>query len=128
VEVTSEETMHPIEDALGPDAKGWRAGTPGPQTIRLIFDEPQTIRRIRVLIEEEHTERKQEFSLSWSAGHGQSSHEIVRQQFQFSPSGAVRELEEYEIDLRGVHVLEMQINPDRDGGLQHASLTHLLVA
>jgi hypothetical protein len=94
VEVSSEEAMHPVEDAFKPEGNGWRASTPGPQTLRLVFDEPQMIRRIRLLFLEEHHERKQEFSLYWSAGPDQPLHQIVRQQFQFSPSGATREVED----------------------------------
>ena len=47
VEVTSEEKGYPIESALlGGENRGWRAANSGTQTIRLIFDEPQTLRRI----------------------------------------------------------------------------------
>jgi len=47
VEVTSEEDGYPIESALlGGENQGWRAAYPGTQTIRLIFDEPQKLRRI----------------------------------------------------------------------------------
>ena len=46
VEVTSEEDGYPIESALlGGENQGWRAANPGTQTIRLIFDEPQKLRR-----------------------------------------------------------------------------------
>ena len=41
VEVTSEDSAHPIEAALVPGGEsGWRAAQPGEQTIRLIFDQP----------------------------------------------------------------------------------------
>ncbi len=43
VEVTSEENGYPIESALvEAENPGRLAGSPGTQTIRLIFDEPQT--------------------------------------------------------------------------------------
>jgi hypothetical protein len=128
VEISSEEAMHPIEDALKVDGPGWRASTPGSQTIRIVFDQPQTVRHVRLTFVEEHQERKQEFGLYWSAAQDKCLHEIVRQQFQFSPSGAVREIEEYRADLTNVRILELRIEPDRDGGLQHASLEHFLVA
>ena len=42
VEITSEDPGHPIEAALVPGrGDGWRAAEPGPQTIRVLFDEPQ---------------------------------------------------------------------------------------
>ncbi len=54
VEVTSEEAAHPIESALIPGAGlGWRAAESGEQTIRLVFDVPQKIRRIRLLFDEQ---------------------------------------------------------------------------
>ena len=47
VEVTSEDTAHPIELALLPGStSGWRAAGPGKQTIRLLFAAPQRLRRI----------------------------------------------------------------------------------
>ena len=51
VEISSEEQRCPIERALGLGADrevstGWRAATPGPQTIRLRFDQPTEIHRI----------------------------------------------------------------------------------
>ena len=47
VEITSEDPAHPIESALLPSgASGWRAAGPGTQTIRLLFTNPQRLRRI----------------------------------------------------------------------------------
>ena len=47
IEVTSEEQNHPIESALllG-ETRGWQAGPAGPQPIRLLFDQPQSLGRI----------------------------------------------------------------------------------
>lgn len=46
VEVTSEENGYPIESALlEAESPGWRAANSGTQTIRLVFDEPQKLRR-----------------------------------------------------------------------------------
>ena len=51
VEVTSEDAAHPIESALLTiGATGWRAQSPGEQTIRLLFEAPQRLRRIRLLL------------------------------------------------------------------------------
>jgi hypothetical protein len=66
VEVTSEADGYPIEAALLNDERqGWRAGVPGIQTIRLLFDAPQTIQTIRVVFKEEEIVRTQEFVLRW---------------------------------------------------------------
>jgi len=55
------------------------------QTIRLIFDEPQSLRRIALVFEETEIERTQDFVLRWSGDCGGSFQEIVRQQWNFSP-------------------------------------------
>lgn len=129
VEVTSEEPTHPIESALIPGTEsGWQAAGPGEQTIRLIFDDAHRITRIRLLFIEAEVERTQEFVLRWSADRGRSFHEIVRQQFNFSPSGATREEEDFRVSLSGVTVLEMDLVPDKSGGEARASLAKLQLA
>src|SRR5437773_2864691 len=48
VEVRSEDAAHPIESALLTiGATGWRAQSPGVQTIRLLFEAPKMLRRMR---------------------------------------------------------------------------------
>src|SRR5215472_7548397 len=85
VEVTSEENGYPIESALlGAENQGWRAVSPGTQTIRLIFDEPQKLRRIWLVFEDSENTRTQEFVLRWSPDTGNSFREIVRQQWNYS--------------------------------------------
>ena len=76
VEITSEEKDYPVESAfvLG-EAQGWRAAEPGPQTIRLLFDQPQRLRRISLVFEERETARTQEFVLRWSSDGGSSFRE-----------------------------------------------------
>jgi hypothetical protein len=129
VEITSEDADYPIESALIPGTSlGWRAAQPGEQTIRLLFDEPRSLRRIHLMFHEGEQERTQEFVLRWSPDGGQSYREVVRQQYNFSPPGATREVEDYEINLDGVTVLELKIVPDISGGRAHASLAQLRVA
>ncbi|MGE5442990.1 MAG: discoidin domain-containing protein [Ignavibacteriales bacterium] len=129
VEFTSEDGTHPVESALTPDAgSGWRAAQPGNQTIRLLFDEPQRIRRIHIRFHEDRQERTQEFVLRWSPDRGQSYREVVRQQYTFSPPGTTREYEDYTVDLEGVTVLELRITPDIRGVGALASLAQLRLA
>ena len=129
VEITSEEVDYPIESALIPGTGlGWRAAQPGEQTIRLLFDEPRSLSRIHLMFHEGEQERTQEFVLRWSPDGGQSYREILRQQYTFSPPGATREVEDYEIDLDGVTALELRIVPDISGGSPRASLAQLRVA
>ncbi|HEY7547356.1 MAG TPA: carbohydrate-binding protein [Blastocatellia bacterium] len=129
VEISSEDAMHPIESALLSDTEsGWRAAHPGEQAIRLLFDQPQRIRHIRLLFVESETVRTQEMVLRWSADGGQSFRDIVRQQWNFSPPDTMRELEDYRVDLSDVTVLELSIVPDISGGDARASLKELRLA
>ena len=65
VEITSEDETHPIECALeARGTRGWRAAEPGPQLIRLLFDEPQELKRIGLVFEETEFQRTQEFTLA----------------------------------------------------------------
>jgi hypothetical protein len=126
VEVTSEHSAHPIEAALLPGhSSGWRAGEPGKQTIRLLFANPQRLRRIRLAFEENQVARTQEYVLRWSADGGESFREIVRQQWNFSPGGATSQQEDHHVELPAVTVLELTITPDTSGGAARASLAEL---
>jgi hypothetical protein len=126
VEVSSEDTSHPIESALIPSAgPGWRAAQPGQQTIRLLFDQPQNVRHMRLLFQENERERTQQFVLRWSSDGGQSYREIVRQQYNFSPPRTTDECEDYDVELEGVTALELIIVPDISGVPVCASLAQL---
>ena len=129
VEVTSEEENFPVESALvSGDTRGWRAAIPGTQTIRLLFDQPQKLRRISLVFEEHETTRTQEFVLRWSSDGGRSFREIVRQQWNFSPPQTVRELQVYEVELSDLTVLELILTPDISDGMAHASVKSLRVS
>ena len=128
VDISSEDAAHPIEAALLPGGAGWRAGQGGEQTIRLLFDAPQAIRRILLLIDETQQTRTQEFVLRWSADGGQTYRDIVRQQYNFSPPDATKQRENYTVDLGGVTALELRIRPDISGGDARASLARWCVA
>jgi hypothetical protein len=129
VEITSEEPHHRVESALLPGGKrGWRAAEPGAQMIRLIFNEPRQLRRIRLHFIEKDEKRTQEVVLKWSPDGGGSYREIVRQQWNFSPEGATEEIEDYRVELSGVTVLELDILPDIGGGAARASLASMRLA
>lgn len=128
-EVTSEDKDYPIESALSAgEERGWRAAKPGTHTIRLNFEEPQRLRRVWLAFEDTEATRTQEFVLRWSRDAGRSFREIVRQQWNFSPSGGTREVEDYAVDLFDVAVLELIIVPDKSGGEGRASLRSLRLA
>jgi hypothetical protein len=123
VEFTSEDKDRPIESAfVSREGRGWRAETPGEQTIRLVFDQPQRLNCISLVFEENETARTQEFVLRWSPDGGSSIKEIVRQQWNFSPPESIREVEEYQVELSGVTILEFVIDPDIGGGSARACL------
>ena len=129
VEVTSEDAAHPIELALLSDTgSGWRAVRPGEQTVRLLFDKPLNLRRIRLIFSETAATRTQEFLLRWSPDSGQTYREIVRQQYNFSPPDTTSEIEDFSVNLDGATVLELRIVPDISGGGACASLEQLRLA
>jgi hypothetical protein len=126
VEITSEEKDFPVESIfVSGETRGWRAAEQEPQTIRLVFDQPQKLNQISLVFEEKETARTQEFVLRWSSDGGDSFREIVRQQWNFSPLRTTREVEEYQVELSKVTVLELIIVPNVSGGAARASLKSL---
>lgn len=125
VEVTSEDKDFPIESSLSIEPRqGWRAAQSGAQTIRLVFDEPQVLKRISLVFEENQMTRTQEFVLR-ASDPGGPFREIVRQQWNFSPPTSTREIEDYSVELSDVALLELTIVPDISGGAVRASLKSL---
>lgn len=113
VELSSEDPEHSFELALRPNtADGWRAGSPGPQVIRIHFDAPTPIRRVHLVFLEESKERAQEIAL-FATAKETSRRELVRQQWVFSPTGSKSEVEDFYFDLTDISTLELQIDPGR---------------
>jgi hypothetical protein len=126
VEVSSEAEGYPIEGAVLKDVYGgWRASEPGIQTIRLLFDHPQTIRVIRLVFKEKEFARTQEFLLRWLPQGARDWKDVVRQQWNFSPPVTEDECEEYNVDLPSATGLELIVRPDISGGETRASLESL---
>ncbi|WP_428353634.1 discoidin domain-containing protein [Methyloprofundus sp.] len=129
VEISSEDIAFPIESALlAGHTTGWRAAEPGKQTIRLMFSQPQKLTRIFLSFAETSIERTQEFKVRCSSDNGQSFQEIVRQQWNFSPSGATSETEDFSVELAAVTELELNITPDINNPKAFASLAQLRLA
>ena len=131
VEISSEDEQFPIEQALGKkETTGWRAAGTGPQLIRLHFDEPLNIKRLRLHFVDKAAERSQEFAVY--AGAGTEVKEVVRQQWSFSPYGSTEEIEDYTVNLSGITTLEVRIDPDRSHdpkqSQNYASLQSLKIA
>jgi hypothetical protein len=128
IEVTSEDPSFPIESALATrEGPGWRAAEPGEQIIRIVLDNPRPIRRIILEFSETKIERTQEFTLRWSQPEGPMK-EIVRQQWNFSPQGSTREVEDYQVHLENVSILELALKPDLTPNSALATLTTWRVA
>jgi hypothetical protein len=127
-EISSEDAQHPFENALpGGKEGGWKAADPGPQVIRLNFDQPQSIRRIRLEFREERKERSQEFAVFASSATN-PRREVVRQQWTFSPGNSAIEVEDYTVDLTAVSSLELQIDPGRHDKQAIATLESIAIA
>jgi hypothetical protein len=129
VRASSEHPQHTVARAFSPSAdRGWRAADPGVQVIDVQFRQPRDLTRIRLVFDEDREERTQQFTISWSAQRGERHGEVVRQQFNFSPSGARREVEEYAVALRGIDRLTIEITPEIGGRSVRASLTECRLA
>ena len=131
VEFTSECLEHPVESALllTEDAvSGWQAATAGEQIIRVVFDQPRTIEHIVLMFEERQQSRTQEFVLLWLMDNEGAYHEILRQQYHFSPPNTTCEIEHYEVRLNQLKVLELRIIPEINGGDACATLKQLRLA
>ena len=127
--VTSEDPDHPIDNAFddqrGPGGSRWIAEQTGEQTVIVAFDTPQTLQRLFIEVEEPDVSRTQELAVSVSDDAGQTYRELVRQEFNFSPPGTTRELEEWAIVAHRVSHLRLTIKPDKGGGPSRATLTAL---
>ena len=75
--------------------------------------------------EEREAFRTQEFVLRWASHVGRPFQEIVRQQWNFSSPGGVREIEDFAVDLFAVGVIELIIVADKSGGEARASLVKM---
>jgi len=129
VEISSECPEHPIESALVEGSEsGWQAACSGEQTIRLIFDQPQTLKNIYLVFDEQEQSRTQEFVLLWRSDNEDFFREILRQQYNFSPPLTTQEVEAITVDLKQVKALELRIIPDISGGEVCAKLTRLALS
>jgi hypothetical protein len=127
VELSSEDPRFPFEQALRTDTTdGWKAAKPGPQLIRLRFDRPQPIRRVRMEFRETHVDRSQEIAI-FATSVSSPRKELMRQQWTFSPHGSTTEVEDYFFDLSDVTVLEIEIDPGRHDKQIFASLYSLQI-
>jgi hypothetical protein len=129
VRASSEDPRYTVQHAFSTAAsRGWRAADAGVQVVDVRFHQPRDLRRIRLVFDDDGQERTQEFTIWWSALRGERHGEVVRQQFNFSPRGATREVEDYAVALNGIEALRIHITPDISGGSVRASLTECRLA
>ena len=103
----------------------WSADCPGEQTIEIRFHEPTSVSRLRVICSEVEQSRTQEMTVWASLRRGEQHREVVRQQFNFSPSGATEEVEEYALSLEAVSAIQLRVVPSIDGRPAIARVTEL---
>jgi hypothetical protein len=127
--MTSEAVDYPIDNAFdshrGPGGSRWVAGEPGPQSLVLAFDTPQTLRVLRLEVEERDVSRTQELYVAISRDEGRTYQTLLRQEYTFSPPGTTFEREEWAIPAEGVTHLQLVITPDKGGAPYYATLTTL---
>jgi hypothetical protein len=129
--VTSEALAHPVDNIFdnqqGPGASRWVAGELGEQSLILDFDTPQTLRRLRLEVEEDQVSRSQELWVSVSADGGHTYREVVRQEYNFSPPATTFEREEWQLLPQKVTHLWIRIKPDKGDLPCKATLTSLML-
>lgn len=129
VQASSEADAHPIllafDDGTGPGGTYWKAGDPGEQTITVTFREPCTLAQITMEVEEREVARTQEVQLSLSANGGQAYHQLVRQEYNFSPQGATWEKETWKVPHDQITNVRLVIKPDKGRTDCYATLASL---
>lgn len=129
--VTSELPDHPIDHICdgqrGPGGTRWIAGQEGDQTVVVAFDAARNIGTVSVEIEEREVSRTQELALATSRDGGRTYREVLRQEFNFSPSGTTFEHEEWRVAAEGITNLRVWIRPDKGGKPCRASMTSLVL-
>ena len=127
--VTSEASEHPIDHLFdtsgGPGGSRWVAGTEGEQTLILAFDQPQALRQIGIEAEERDRSRTQVLCVALSDDGGRTYRERIRQEFNFSPSGATFERETWAVPAAGITHVRVTVRPDKGDAPAGASLTAL---
>ncbi len=128
VDVSSETPGHPVENALLPGRTGqWQAARTGAATITLRFDPPRTLTGTMLHFTEAEQERSQEWALSAVFTDG-SRRELLRQGWNFSPSGSREQREQHVLNLPAIASLTLWIDPDRGRDRYPATLTAWRVA
>lgn len=79
--------------------------------VRLFFDAPVRLQRVRLAFREGETAPAPEFVQRWSPDGGAAYREVVRRQSTFSPPRTAEEIEGYRVELDGATAVELRIVP-----------------
>jgi F5/8 type C domain len=126
---SSEEAAHPVEHLIdgvgGPGGTYWASSRPNTtERIVLEFDHPERISCLVYEVEECSQERTQEVRVEVSTDRGRSYHQVLAQDYTFSPHGATFQHEELRLELQSITHLRLTIVPNKSGA-GVASLTTL---
>jgi hypothetical protein len=83
------------------------------------------IRRVALEVEETQVARTQELQLAISGDGGRTYHELLRQEYNFSPPGTTFEREDWAVSAEGVTHLRLVIRPNKGGRPCRATLSTL---
>ncbi|MDO8735343.1 MAG: discoidin domain-containing protein [Elusimicrobiota bacterium] len=127
--ITSEDKGHPVDNLVdgsrGRGSSQWLAGTSGPQVLIFKFDKPHHITEIVYEIEETKDTRTQEILLETSSDAGEKYRELVRQEYNFSPSGSTFQKEVVTVNIHGATSIKMSIKPDKGVASFKAKLNYI---
>ena len=117
---SSENPAHPVEYMFdrhrGTEATRWiSARLDVTEQIVLEFDKPQNISKLVYEVEERMRERTQEVRAEVSEDEGRTYHQVLVQEFNFSPAGATYQREEQRLNLHQVSHLRLTIVPNKSG-------------
>jgi hypothetical protein len=117
---SSENPDHPVEHMfdrqVGPGATRWiSARSDVTEQILLEFDKPQNILKLVYEVEERMRERTQEVRVEVSEDEGRTYHQVLVQEFNFSPAGATYQREEQRLNLHQISHLRLRIVPNKSG-------------
>jgi hypothetical protein len=126
---SSEDPDHPLEHLIdgrcGRGGTRWASARPNTtERIELEFEPAQRISCLVYEVEEYCVERTQEVRVEVSTDHGRTYHQLLAQDYTFSPEGATFQHEELQLDRRPITHLNLTIIPNK-GGSGVATLTSL---
>ena len=117
---SSEDPNHPLEHLFdghfGPGATRWASARPNAtEYIVLEFDHVQRVSRLLYEVEERLEQRTQEVRVQVWTDHDRTYHQVLVQDYNFSPQGATFEHEDVPLDLPAISHMRLIIVPNKAG-------------